>query len=184
MKNLNWNKLAYGLIAIILFIMIYVFSGASFLKPITDSLSEGVLDIFVNGDVSRTTGMRYAVEVIKQYPLLGCGWNLLTSIFQDNGYYGVNGVLGSYSAGLSLAAEIGIGSVFYYYFVIKSSVMFIRKKDDTVELASGITLLLYFALFFATDYSIDGGSAVFLGLMLSKLLKDYYSLSNENNFES
>ena len=165
----NGFKIIGIVLAIIATIILGVYLGRniSFFSRLSAAFQIGVLSIFdsqgANSD--RIRGMQYAIKIIKEYPIVGCGWNSLTKIFIDHGYFG-GGIFGSYSGGLSLIAELGIGSLFYFYFIINKTFSLIRYHDNDECLAVGISLLMYFMLFLTTDYVLDSGSATFLAIVL------------------
>jgi hypothetical protein len=110
--------------------------------------------------------MRNALVIIKDYPFIGCGWNNFTKVFMEYGFYGINNVMGSYSEALSLIAEIGLASLFYFYFMLNKGIKLVKYRIKDSHVGFGISLLVYFSLFCVTDYSIDASSATFLALVL------------------
>lgn len=159
------SGVALSVIFIIIFAL-YLGSVIPFFSRLLETFQKGVLSIFdFQGDNrNRVKGMQYTINIIKEYPIMGCGWNLLTKIFIDHGYYS-DAIRGSYSAGLSLIAELGIGSFFYFYFAISKAVSLIRYRYNDECLAVGISLLIYLLIFLSTDYTLDPGSATFLAIV-------------------
>jgi hypothetical protein len=177
-KNVNYIR--YVLYGVIVVSALIIF-GSGKITIISDAISlfiKGMSDIFeVSGKEGngasngiRLQGMIYALNIIKQYPVIGCGWNNLTKVFMSNGYYGKL-VLGSYSAALSLIAEMGICSIFYFYFIVHSCITFFNAKRSYINLGWVISIIIYFAEFVSTDYSLDAGSSVWLALLLIQLKK-------------
>ena len=160
---------------------IYVFAFAAsaifvfFVLSKTTTIGAEVWNYFINGlfnitesDVSsdiRKNGMKNAINIIKEYPFIGCGWNIFTKVFQDFGYYTAY-VKGSYSALLSLIAELGIGALTYISFICSSTLHCLKSKSVS-NIALGCSIMIYFALYSLTDYSINGDCAVFIGLMIA-----------------
>lgn len=138
-----------------------------FFQRLTVAFRIGVLSIFdtESANADRLQGMKYAIEIIKEYPIIGCGWNQFTKIFMDKGFYG-DQIFGSYSAGLSLIAEIGFASLCYFFFCVKKAFELIRSRMDEESIAVGVSLLIYLLLFFTTDFSFDSGSSTFIALSL------------------
>lgn len=146
---------------------------------ITSEIFSGFVDFTTYREqTTRLTGMRSALRVAEQYPVIGSGWNTLSMLFQKNGYNifisnkygGGEFVSAAFSEGLTLLAEIGIFSFFYYWFVLKSAVALIRFKDN-LSVAMGVSLIGYFILFFITDFSfnLNGCVAVLIGLTAGRL---------------
>ncbi len=150
-----------------------------FLKSLYKSFLTGINDLFMlaigSSGSARIEGMTYALEVIKSYPLIGCGWNTITQVFIKSGYYGFNNVDGAYSAALSLIAEIGIFSLFFFYFIF-SCFRKLKKNDcDSLNVPIAFSLMIYFTLFLFTDYEFDPGSCVFLALAIAQI----YTMKNK-----
>lgn len=177
-----------GLIAFFLFVgkidikktaPVFLISGIAFLVFFilskTTTFGAEIWNYFIDGlfnitesDVSsniRKTGMQNAIDVIKEYPVIGCGWNIFTKVFQDFGYYTID-VRGSYSALLSLIAELGIGALTYISFICSSTLHCLKSKSVS-NIALGCSIMIYFALYSLTDYSINGDCAVFIGLIIA-----------------
>ena len=150
------------------FVLLYLGRNNPFISKMLTAFQIGVSSIFdtSGANSSRVQGMKYALVIIKEYPFIGCGWNNFTKIFMDHGFYGINGIMGSYSGALSLIAELGFASLFYFYFMLNKGIRLIKYSYKDSHIGIGISLLVYFALFCMTDYSIDAGSAVFLSLVL------------------
>lgn len=138
-----------------------------FISLLVTSFQSGVTDIFstTGGNATRYSGMDYVLQVIRNYPIIGSGWNTLTQVFIEEGYYGVGNVRGSYSEGFTLIAELGIFCLPYFVFLWKSIIKEL-KCLDSYSVALGTGLLLYLILLFITDYSIDSGSAILIGLTI------------------
>ena len=64
-----------------------------------------------------------------------------------------------------MIAELGILSIFYFYFIASKSLRLIRTKK-TEYVALGFAMLIYFAVFCTTDFGIDASTSVFLGMIL------------------
>ena len=167
-------SIAAFLLAVFL-IMSFIGSRNDFINQLVTAFTYGFYSIFTtsgsNGE--RLQGMQYCLRVIKDYPVIGCGWNNVTKLFMKYGFYGQNNVLGSYSAGLSLIAELGVFSAFYFYFVISKSIRLLKSVNNKENVALGVSFLMYLALFFLTDYSIDSGVSILLGLVLIRYQEVY-----------
>ena len=118
----------------------------------------------------RKNGMKSALFVVKDYAFIGCGWNTFTKVFQDSGFY-IGEVKGSYSELLTLVAELGIGAITYLIFLF-SNVKYNIKKRDFYHIAIACSIMIYFALFSLTDYSLNGDCAVFIGLIIANRIQD------------
>lgn len=144
-----------------------------------------ILD-FSGSNSARMQGMRYAIEIIKDYPITGCGWNNLTKLFMSYGFYGTNAVLGSYSAALSLVAEIGLASLFYFYFIVNKVAICLKNCTDQYVLSIGVSMLVYGMIFMSTDFTIDCSSAVFIAIATIavhdiKTRNDVQEICEDNN---
>jgi hypothetical protein len=148
------------------------------LNNIVRALVEGVTEIVVTtgSNGGRLQGMKCALEIIKQYPIFGCGWNCITMVMVKLGYYG-NMVLGSYSGLLSLIAEVGVFGFFYIYFIISKGIYFIKQNHNVANVQIGIALFMYLLVFISTDYSIDASVSVLISLSLIQ----YYESINTIN---
>lgn len=144
-----------------------------------DNIFSGFIDITTYRiQTTRLTGIRSAIKVAEQYPIIGSGWNTLSKIFQkmgynvfiSNGFGGGEYVSAAFSEGLTMLAELGIFSFFYYWFIIKSSVSLLRNRDS-LSVALGVSLIGYFLLFFITDFSfnLNGCVAVLIGLSIGRM---------------
>ncbi len=166
----NATKIILAILAGMVIVFGFLFFGRNnpTISKLLAAFQDGFLSIFdVSGaNLGRVKGMKFAIEIIKNYPIIGCGWNNFTKVFMDNGYYGVDYVMGSYSAALSLIAEIGLASFFYFYFLINKGLRMLKNRAKISNIGFGISLLIYFLLFCSTDYVIDAGSAVFIALVL------------------
>lgn len=151
-------------------VLLYLGRNISFISKLLTAFNFGFSSIFDTTGINsgRVQGMRYALEIIKDYPVTGCGWNNLTKVFMKYGFYGVNNVMGSYSAALSLIAELGLASLFYFYFMIDKGIRLIKNRLNKTYVGYGISLFIYFVLFCLTDYTIDAGSAMFIAIILLK----------------
>jgi len=157
-----------------------------FILSKTTSVGAEIWNYFVNGlfnitesDTSseiRTMGIKRGLKIVKEYPIIGCGWNIFTKLFQEFGFY-TQDVRGSYSALLDLIGELGIGA-FTYIFFIFSNIVRNMKSKSTSFIAMGCASLIYFALFTLTDYSINGDCAVFIGLIIVYGAHDKQKLDN------
>lgn len=145
---------------------IYVLILSNSDNYIISSFLSGLTDIFdPNSNTIRKAGMRFTVEIIGDYPFLGCGWNTLTQVMIKKGFYSLEGATGSFSEGLSLIAELGVLSLPFFFFLISKTIGFLKQKSS-ISRAFGCSLFIYFLLFCITDFNLDGGSAVFLGLIV------------------
>ena len=155
----------------VLAMVFYWMLGAESVKLVESFLS-GLLDVFKTKDNNtiRRLGMKNALEIIKMYPISGCGWNTFTQVLMKENFYDT-GATGSFSVALSLVSELGLMSIPYFYFLIKKSFTLIKRKNY-YSIALGCSLFMYFILFCITDYSIDSSVAVLLGLVL---------IENKNN---
>lgn len=144
-----------------------------------DNIFSGFIDITTYRiQTTRLTGIRSAIKVAEQYPIIGSGWNTLSKIFQkmgynvfiSNGFGGGEYLSAAFSEGLTMLAELGIFSFFYYWFIIKSSVSLLRNRDS-LSVALGVSLIGYFLLFFITDFSfnLNGCVAVLIGLSIGRM---------------
>ncbi|MEN6460265.1 MAG: O-antigen ligase family protein [Syntrophomonas sp.] len=166
---------AVAIIAFAILSLVLLATRISVLQTLLNTFTAGFVDAFVpsGGNSTRFTGIDSVLGIIKEYPLIGCGWNTLTKLFISNDLYNLNNAKGAYSEGLSLIAEVGLWSLFYFGFLIRKTWSFLKNRKDLHTLALGCSLLIYFVLYFTTDFCIDGGSAILLGLVLIK--------SKENN---
>lgn len=166
----NLKKTYKKLIALIAFELVFLICS-NFIAPLKNlilSFTEGMNDITDSenhGNIVRISGFNYTLNIIKEYPIFGTGWNTLSKMFMSHGYYGEDNVFGSYSAALSLVAELGVFSLLYFYFILSKSFKLIKTKD-TEYVAFGFAILIYFAIFCATDFGFDAGTSVFIGLIL------------------
>ena len=158
--------------SIILLVAIVVLTIAlskrnQFVSLLVASFEGGLLDIFITsgGNATRYSGFDYVFRIIKKYPIIGSGWNTLTQEFINEGYYGVGKVRGSYSEGLSLIAEMGIFCIPFFVFICKSIIK-TGKSKNSFSNALCTCLIMYILLLFATDYSIDAGAAILIGLTM------------------
>lgn len=137
------------------------------LSVLVDSFKSGLGDLFSDssGNEIRTDGISGAFEVIKQTFPIGSGWNTFTKVFESLGYYSEK-VKGSYSEMLSLTVEVGFLSVLYLWFVLKASVTYLRRNKNAESVSIGVALLIYLALMVMTDYGLESGMAVLLGVVL------------------
>lgn len=148
-------------------ILLWIFRNQIVSSGMLKSFSSGFQSLFVTtgSNGSRIQGMKYALNIIAKYPIIGCGWNTLSKIFVSEGYYGVNSILGSYSGILTLFAEIGIGAFSFIYLIYKSF-RYLLRMGDALSIGIAFSLAIYFVLFCLTDFTIDPGSAVFLAIAL------------------
>lgn len=142
--------------------------NTSLWSSITESLIAGVGDIFTSlfSAKARTSGMKNAIKLIKDYPITGVGWNELTSHFMERGYY-TEFVKGSYSAALQYFAQMGIFSLPFFYFMIKQAIKLLKSKMP-VSRSVGLAMIICFLLFCTTDFTFDMAMALLFGLAIFK----------------
>lgn len=178
-----------------LFAIVALSVAAMMIPPVRNFIVENIFSGFVDIttyriQTTRLMGMRSAIKIAEQYPVMGSGWNTLSKLFQKNGYnvFVSNGfgggefVSAAFSEGLTILAELGVFSLFYYWFVIKSSVKLLRYRDN-LSVAIGVALIGYFFLFFITDFSfnLNGCVAVLIGLAIGRMIeKDKEDISKYN----
>ena len=172
--RVNFAKSLYAFLALALGIsVIYLLAQTSpLIQELWNSFVEGLFN-FTASDSSNTdrlTGMKSAIKVIGKYLVTGCGWNTFTMVFQELGFY-TQKVRGSYSALLSLFAELGVGAFAYIAFVVESIRKNISKK--TIQnIAIACSIIIYFALYTLTDYGLNGDCAVFIGFIIVQSIKN------------
>jgi O-antigen ligase len=116
-----------------------------------------------NSSAIRQEGMKSAVELIKEYPIIGVGWNEFTTHMIMEGYY-TESVRGSYSALLQMLAQIGIGTFTYVLFIINNAIDRIRTHDIK-QACFGVALLVYFVIFSTTDFGYKDSVAILFGIL-------------------
>ena len=168
-KKKLWKEIL--LTFVILIVSVLLARGFPFAQRLIDGFVEGMISTFkeVNGESDRIIGMKGAFFIIRQYPLIGCGWNLLTSVMSDNGLLISGQVTGSFSFVLSLFAELGIGASVIIVFFIRRSFFLIKQKSSFELMCCGVGLLVYFGISIATDYGFEPGVVVLFGVVLSFL---------------
>ena len=174
-------KLVFGLVLslVAVFILLSLFKNNPLVNKLLAAFQFGFVSIFdtTGSNGSRIQGFQYAIDIIKQYPVIGCGWNNFTKEMINMGVYGINNILGSYSGALSMIAELGVFSTSYFYFLIQKSVSFISQARNNEDLAIGVSLLMYFVLFCTTDYTFEPSNAVLIAIACIK----YRELKNGKN---
>jgi hypothetical protein len=135
------------------------------------SLSAGVTDLFNTNDVGnlvRIQGMLGAIEIIKEYWITGCGWNGFPTVFKKMGFV-TKYVFGSYSSALTLIAELGLFSLFYFYFLISKINTLFFKASNLYDICLGSSLIVYLLEFGTTNYDFDPAVAILVGLVLLRI---------------
>lgn len=155
----------------------FIFFGGALL----DSLISGITDFSLDdlGNSGRLLGMNSTITVIRNNSIFGSGWNSIYGRLFESGFIN-RYVKGSYSVALELFAEIGIGSLFYYYFLINKTHRLFKANHTASDIAIACSMLVYVLLFCTTDYSMDGSVAVLMGIALLSLSGSTEHGDNEN----
>lgn len=156
----------YGIgIFLITTIIVVAYFNVGFIKIFLDRLLFSTGNAFAEdkSNSTRLMGMSYALTLIKEYPILGSGWNTLTPLFKKFGFYGKNTVLGSYSYALTLFEQLGLGAVAYFYFMIKNAVENLKCHDE-LSVAFGASMIMAFFMTISTDFTFYANSAFFFGV--------------------
>lgn len=170
-KRILYSVLGIGLI---IPLMIGLYKTNAFFFDMLNRLSDSFLSIFAL-DISntvRTTGMRFAVNLIKKYSFIGSGWNTITTLFKQNGYYLYNAggpVTGSYSYALSLLLMLGLGAIPYFIFFVENAIKNIKCKD-LLSLSIGVSVLMALMLTISTDFSFNSNSCLLIGIAIANLI--------------
>ena len=155
------------IITVSFFLILFLSSIYSPVNKALQSLFNGLSDFSLsNGNSVRVLGITKGIELVKNYPIIGSGYNTVSMLFIENGYYGVDNVHGTYSAALSLIIELGIGCLPFFYFVLSKAFKLSLTKNK-MGVALGVSLFIYLLVFLLTDYAFDGGSSVFIGIVLA-----------------
>lgn len=158
--------------AVAVSLVLFIAKSSPDLSVFVDSFQSGLEDIFSDssGNEIRKSGMSGAINVIKQTLPLGSGWNTFTKVFESLGYYSED-VKGSYSEMLSLIAEVGFSAVLYLWFVLSTSISYLKQSKNAAYVSIGVALLIYLSLMFMTDYGLEPGMAVLLGIVFGDNMK-------------
>lgn len=154
-------------LALVVLLVLFFAKSSPILNVVVNSFQSGLDDAFSDssGNEIRSTGISSALAVIQKTFPIGSGWNTFTKVFGSLGYYSDN-VKGSYSEVLSLIGELGISSVLYLWFVLKTSITYMRQNKSAAYVSIGVSLLIYLSLMFLTDYGLEAGMAVLLGVVI------------------
>lgn len=174
-----------AIVAVLVIVMIGIILFTSFGIKIWESLISGFEDLLVaskgadSSSVIRRQGIKAGIQIIKDYFFLGVGWNELTSHMMDGGYYSeADRVYGTYSGIITMAGQIGFGTIFYVYFIISS---FLRNlHEDIIGLSISASLFIMFLVFCTTDLNYNDMTA-FLFAIIIFMNKNEVNLINKIN---
>ena len=156
------------------------------MNSIVTGLITGLTDIF-NYDSSNSNRMLSIyniLNIIKDHPFIGVGWNTSASYMADYGFINER-IKDSYSFILKMIAEIGVFAFPFIYFIFSKAKKLINRKNTEYQRALGWSLLMYFALALITDYKFDGSVSILIGLVLVELYnnKQCYSVVDNRKIQ-
>lgn len=154
------------------------------------AMRESLLDPFSQsgGNMVREQGFSYGLELFFLHPIMGNGWNTVTPLFHEYGFYGTTDLFGTYSYVLTSLVHIGLpGTVVLIVFLLGSAFRLLRVSSWRAGHAVGAAVLMLFMILLTTDLGLeDACSCLVLGVLFLALWyqKDVVSTEAKNPFES
>lgn len=175
--RISKKSVAYVVLGI-LGIGILLFFGGGLLEALISGITDFSLDDL--GNSGRILGMNSTISVIRNNSIFGSGWNSIYRRLYESGFIN-RYVQGSYSVALELFAELGVGSIFYYYFLINKTHRLFRAQHTASDIAIASSMFVYLLLFCTTDYAFDGSVALLLGITLVTLSENREHEQQDND---
>lgn len=146
-------------------------------------LTEGIFsgaDIKDEGNVDRYESMVLSLGYLDDM-LLGCGWNLVGSLFEQNH----SGTVSAFSDILEMTLELGIFGIIFYIWSVMSLVLKLIRRKNNYSISLAVSLLIIFALQIGTDYAFNTCIMFVFGLAVAEIAdgkkEAMNRLSAENN---
>lgn len=154
------------------------------------AMRESLLDPFSQsgGNMVREQGFAYGLELFFLHPIMGNGWNTVTPLFHEYGFYGTTDLFGTYSYVLTSLVHIGLpGTVVLIVFLLGSAFKLLRVSSWKAGHAVGAAVLMLFMILLTTDLGLeDACSCLVLGVLFLALWyqKNVVSTEAKNTFDS
>lgn len=154
------GKLGIGIVILLAIIAVVSIFSSYFpgLSEWLESFSYAITDLFntakLGTDDARIVGMTNAISLMKEFPVIGAGWNTVTALFMERGFY-TETVKGTYSYLLSLIVELGIGVIPLLCFFFSKIRLMIRDDENIGHICLAAAMIVYFLLMCTTDYTFD-----------------------------
>ncbi len=159
-------------------IIVLCFSSILLILSNYSELINGILERLVlsfdnmfiddSSNLTRKNAISLSLNYVKDYFVLGSGYNTYASILKKDGLFGVDGITDTFSYLLTLLVTIGIGVIPFIILFIRLVFSGVRKKD-CYSLTISISLLIYFVLTSTTDFTFNPDSALLLGIAFVNL---------------
>ena len=141
----------------------------AFLRIITGA------DITDEGNAARFDSMKIVLEHF-DVALLGCGWNQMGTLIEENGLH----IVSAFSDLLEMTMEVGVvGSLIYIISVFSLAIKLIKIKTAS-SVAIAVSILMIFALQIGTDYAFNTCIMFVFGLAVCELVEKKERRLREN----
>lgn len=177
--------IAFCVILLALLIVFGFFSGSppvsNFIKTITKYLNQAFTgsSIADSSNTERYNSMTTAASMILQYPI-GCGWNMVHTLLEERTSLAV---ATAFSDIIEMTLELGVGVLFYIWFVISSIVSLFKIGTDEAR-GTAVALIAIFIMQCMADYAFNPCMMMVFGFARSIMLEERERLEGNEGLHS
>ena len=164
--NKKSRMLGVALLIAVALLLAYLFVFGSDISSFEELINKILLgaDISSEDNAERYNAMRESVGYLKD-TVLGCGWNMVGTLFDYNG----SDTVSSFSDLLEMTLELGFVGITIYVLAVANVAVKLFKKKNNYSTALALSLLTVIAIQVGTDYAFNSCIMMLLGLIVSDL---------------